>query len=351
MTPPSGALLVDKPSGPTSHDVVAFTRRLLKTPRVGHTGTLDPLATGLLVLLVGPATRVAQFLVADEKEYIASVRLGIATPTYDAASLADGVRWPMADGRGPMADGRWPMGVELEEVLDRFRGSFLQTPPAFSAKKVAGVRAYERARKSERVVLEPVPVTVRELQVLHHPSDIDHRTSDIDHRPSDIGQRTADAGSPDATLLRLRVAVSSGFYVRSLAHELGQALGCGAHLEALRRTRAGRFHVDQAATLDVLDRAGAAAAERLIPLNSLLADLPAVTLTPEGLRRAANGNSLGPGHAATGFPRPAEGGDSPSFPRRKAAVPFFRVLGASGEVLAVAEGRADGLLHPLLVLR
>jgi tRNA pseudouridine55 synthase len=117
-----GALLVDKPVGPTSHDIVAFVRRTLKTPRVGHTGTLDPLATGLLVLLVGPATRLAQFLAGDDKEYVADIRLGASTPTYDAASLADAVRCPMVDGR-------LPMNVELEEVLARFRGSFLLVPP------------------------------------------------------------------------------------------------------------------------------------------------------------------------------------------------------------------------------
>jgi tRNA pseudouridine55 synthase len=319
--PSSGALLIDKPSGPTSHDVVAFTRRLLKTPRVGHTGTLDPLATGLLVLLVGHATRLSQFLVSDEKEYIADVRLGIATPTYDAQSRAEGVG-------GARADGRWPMDTEVDAALARFRGTFLQMPPAFSAKKVAGVRAYEHARKSEAVDLQPVAVTVRQLDLLP-PS--------ADSQCLEIADPASDGGSADATLLRLRVVASSGFYVRSLAHDLGQALGCGAHLEGLRRTRAGRFRVDEAATLDVLDTAGAAAGDRLIPLNVLLGDLPAVTLTPEGLRRAGNGNSLAPGHVAAGFPA--------------TELMRTRILGPDGEVLAVAERRADGLLHPLLVLR
>src|SRR5262249_45933300 len=153
------------------------------TSRVGHTGTLDPLATGLLLLLVGHATRLSQFLVTDEKEYIADVRLGIATPTYDAASLDDGVRWPMANGRGCTK-------VELEAVLAEFRGSLLQTPPPYSAKKVAGVAAYEKARKNQPVDLKPVPVSVRELHLLD--------VSSIDHRSSAIGTR-------DATLLRLRL--------------------------------------------------------------------------------------------------------------------------------------------------
>jgi tRNA pseudouridine55 synthase len=309
----NGALLVDKPSGPTSHDVVAFVRRLLKTRRVGHTGTLDPLATGLLVMLVGHATRLAQFLVADEKEYIADIRLGVATRTYDAASLDEtAVRWAMGDGR-------WPMRSEVERILPDFLGTFPQLPPAYSAKKVGGRRAYELARKNADVDLKPVEVTVRELELLD--------TSAIAHRPSPI---------VDDSLLRLRVAASAGFYVRSLAHDIGQVLGCGGHLEALRRTRVGRFRVEDAATLEVLDAAGGRAVERLISTNDLLADLPAVRLTAEGLRRAGNGNSLAPEHLA--------GGDLGATDR-------VRLLDDAGEVFSIAEPRPDGLLHPLLVLR
>ena len=321
MSSGHGALLVDKPSGPTSHDIVSFTRRLLKTKRVGHTGTLDPLATGLLVMLVGPATRLSQFLVSDEKEYIADVRLGVATRTYDAASLDEtAVRYPIADGR-------WSMPAELETILDRFRGTFLQTPPAFSAKKVAGVRAYEHARQDQKVELEAVPVTVRELQVVPA-SDIAYRLSDIDARG----------------LLRLRVVASSGFYVRSLAHDLGIALGCGAHLEALRRTRAGRFRIEDAATLDVLEAAGDRAADRTVSMNALLGAYPAVTLTAEGLRRAGNGNALAPDVFRLAADSAGTVPDLRSGDR-------VRVLDAAGEVLSVAERRADGLLHPLLVLR
>ena len=301
----TGALLVDKPSGPTSHDVVAFTRRLLQTSRVGHTGTLDPLATGLLVLLIGHATRLAQYLVTDEKEYIADVRLGIATPTYDSQSLAD----PRASGRGETTVTR----AAIEAALPDFLGTFPQIPPPYSAKKVQGVRAYEKARRHEALDLKPVEVTVHELELLS-----------CDARPDG--------------LVRLRVAASAGFYVRSLAHDLGQVLGCGAHLEGLRRTRAGRFRVEDAAPLDRLQAAGPGAAERLIPVNALLADFPAVTLTDEGLRRAGKGNSLAPHHVQGAFPALAAGH-------------HVRVLQPSGEVLAVAETRLDGLLHPLLVLR
>src|SRR5436190_928682 len=135
-----GALLVDKPSGPTSHDIVAFVRRTLKESRVGHTGTLDPLATGLLVVLVGQATRLAQFLAADEKEYVANVRLGTSTPTYDAASLDDAFRLKAEATTFESCSFRL-QAADLERVLESFRGSFLQTPPPFSAKKVASVPA------------------------------------------------------------------------------------------------------------------------------------------------------------------------------------------------------------------
>jgi len=310
-----GALLIDKPSGPTSHDVVAFVRRTLKTPRAGHTGTLDPLATGLLVLLVGQATRLAQFLSGNDKEYVADVRLGLSTPTYDAASLEAGGAG--RKGRDAERKARDVRREEIAEVLTRFRGTFLQTPPPFSAKKIASVPAYEKARKNQAVELTPVEVTVRDLELL-------------EPRTSHLAPRDA-----DAPLIRLRVTASAGFYVRSLAHDLGQALGCGAHLEALRRIRAGRFRVDDALTLDRVEAEGA---NSLISMNTLLADMPPVRLTGEGLRRAAHGNDLGPMHVA----RPDASGSDPA---------RVRLLDEAGEVVAVAERRAGGLLHPLVVLR
>jgi tRNA pseudouridine55 synthase len=327
----TGALLIDKPPGPTSHDIVAVARRVLKTRRVGHTGTLDPLATGLLVLLIGPATRLSRFLVSDEKEYIADVRLGVATPTYDAASLP-AVRVPLSAVRSAVPDIRYPTDAEIETVVDRFRGSFLQTPPPYSAKKVAGVASYERARKNQTVNLQPVRVTVKELQVLG--------AADSGQRMAESGQWTADG--EHRSLVRLRVTASAGFYVRSLAHDLGQALACGAHLEGLRRVRAGRFRIEDAVRLDEL-QAHPAPAARVIPANVLLSDFPAVTLTPEGLRRAANGNPLSPGHLEkTGDRLPSHA---------TAPAGLFRVLDGHGEVLAVAEGQPDGLLHPVVVLR
>jgi tRNA pseudouridine55 synthase len=332
----AGALLIDKPAGPTSHDVVAFVRRALRLERAGHTGTLDPLATGLLIVLVGSATRLAQFVAPDEKEYIADVRLGISTPTYDAASLSEGVRWAMAGGR-------WPMDAEIEAVLATFRGTFLQTPPRYSAKKIASVPAYEKARKNQSVDLKPVEVSVRALDLLgtsgslrpaagdHPPEASDHPPSAIDPQPPDIEH---------GSLLRLRVAASAGFYVRSLAHDIGQALGCGAHLEGLRRTRVGRFRVDEAMTLDRVESEGAA---RLRSSSDILGHMPAVVLTDGGVRRVAHGNPFGPSHIETEH--------SPTFPQENGTTPFLRVLDGSGRLVAVAERRAGAVLQPIVVLR
>jgi tRNA pseudouridine55 synthase len=316
-----GALLVDKPKGPTSHDVVAFARRALTTRAIGHTGTLDPLATGLLVLLIGHATRLSRFLVTDEKEYIADVRLGIATATYDAQGLD--LEPSAAPDRGPTTVDPASIAPDrIRAVLGDFVGTFPQMPPAFSAKKVDGVRAYQKARKREPVDLKPVEVTVRELDVV---SD-------------DVGISAPGPRAPDPTLLRLRIVCGAGFYVRSLAHDIGQLLGCGAHLEALRRTRAGQFSVADALSLEGLERAGDTIGGRLLDPNILLAAMPAVTPTEEGQRRAWNGNTLAPAHLQARVPGPPGGAK-------------VRVLSPSGAVLAVAERRADGLLHPLVVLR
>ena len=305
----TGALLIDKPAGPTSHDIVAVVRRTLKVARVGHTGTLDPLATGLLIALVGNATRLARFVAADEKEYIADIRLGLATPTYDAASLDEA----RAGGRRSEVGGR--TDAEIADVLEKFRGTFLQTPPPYSAKKIASVPAYEKARKNQVVELKAVEVTVRELEIVP--------TSDPRPPTSDLRSPASD-GPP----LRLRVTASAGFYVRSLAHDIGQALGCGAHLERLRRTRAGRFRVEDALTLDRLE---ADAPARLVAPSVLLGHMPAVTVDDEGAIRIAHGN-------------PIRGGQVPPGQH-------VRLIDASGTLLAVAEPRPGGVLQPLVVLR
>jgi len=188
-------------------------------------------------------------------------------------------------------------------------------PPQFSAKKVAGVAAYEKARKNEPVDLKPVPVTVSSLAVLE--------TSAI-----------------DAPLIRLRVAASAGFYVRSLAQDIGQALGCGAHLEALRRTRVGGFRVEYALSLDQIEARGFGS---IVPVDALLGQMPEIGLTPDGARRTAHGNPLGPGHT--------QNGDSHLFSQKTGTVPVFcRLIEPGGMVVAVAEARQDGLLHPIVVL-
>ncbi len=312
--------------------MVAVARRALGERRIGHTGTLDPLATGVLVLLVGRATRLSQFLVGDDKEYLADVRLGVSTPTYDAASLRDS----RCEGRGAKGDKTEAEGAEravdgraIDVVLSRFRGTFLQTPPPHSAKKIRGVRAYQSARKNETVDLQPVEVTVHELEIIA----TGLATAPEPTRTSHLAHRTSD---PD-TLLRLRIVCSSGFYVRSLAHDLGQVLGCGAHLEALRRTRAGEFRIGQAVSLDTLANDPERARAALLPMNALVAAYAPVTLLAEGARRAAHGNAVMPEHVAG----------------RPAALPHdarVRLLDASGALVAIAEARADLALHPVTVL-
>ena len=296
-----GALLVDKPAGLTSHDIVARVRRVLETTRIGHTGTLDPAATGLLILLVGRATRLAQFLVLDSKEYIADVRLGVATPTYDADSRDEGTLLPMPQDFTVDA---------VEGVLPEFRGTYWQVPPPFSAKKIAGTRAYELARRKLHVELKPAQVTAREIEILHYVAD---------------------------GLVRLRVACSAGFYVRSLAHDLGQRLGCGAHLEALRRTKAGPFTILDAAPLEELEAEPERAAARIIGMNDVLAELPALTLAEEGARRASHGNAVAPHQVVGGF------GLAGAHAR-------VRLLDGDGALLAVAEQAQDAFLRPVVVL-
>jgi len=309
-----GALIVDKPSGPTSHDMVTLARRAFRESRIGHTGTLDPLATGVLILLVGRATRIAQYLASDEKEYLADVRLGISTPTYDAQSLPAGGTLTVRDMRG--TNGQCP--PVLARALQRFRGTFLQTPPPHSAKKVAGRRAYEHARNDQAVELRPVEVTVSTLEFVGCTPDLEHALAD--------------------GWLRLRIVCSAGFYVRSLAHDLGEVLGCGAHLEALRRIRAGRFGLDHAVTAESIATDPEAIRERWIGTNELLGHLGSVTVSEEGARRVAHGNAVSRSHILHEEGPATDSGKT------------VRVLDGSGSVLAVAERRAGTVLQPLTVL-
>lgn len=316
MTHPlDGVMVIDKPAGPTSHDVVARARRALREKRIGHTGTLDPMATGVLPLVIGRATRLATFLSSSDKAYEAGVRLGSTTDTYDAAArLAAGGAPPPA----PALD-----RAQVEAALAGFRGTFQQMPPPYSAKKVDGVPAYKLARKNQPTVLSPVSVTVRELTLLEL----------------------------EDGLVRLEVTSTAGFYVRSLAHDLGAVLGCGAHLESLRRTRAGAFRLDQAVQLGDLDLHPESAAVRLIPLCDLLPDLPAVRLNARGAERTGHGNSVSPedfGQMGSGPNWDGGGAQTGSGPLRTGE--RVRLFDEAGALIAIAEAGADGLLRPSIVL-
>ena len=214
----NGVIVVDKPAGWTSHDVVNRMRRILKQRSVGHLGTLDPLATGVLPLVVGNLTRLAQFYTASEKSYDGVIRFGFATDTYDA----DGE--PIRDLTGDPG----PVSLtldSLQRLAAGFIGSIEQIPPPFSAKKIHGVPAYKLARRKEEVILKPVEVEIREFEITKVDGDRAH----------------------------FHARVSSGTYMRSVAHDMGQRLGCGAHLESLRRTAAAEFNIAQAHTLEEIE--------------------------------------------------------------------------------------------------
>ncbi len=305
----NGVLVVDKPAGPSSHDVVARVRRATGATRVGHTGTLDPLATGVLPLVVGRATRLARFLAAGEKVYEARIRLGVATDTYDAEGAPTAPPDPAAG---------LPDRAALEATLAKFRGEITQTPPPFSAKKIAGTRAYDLARRRAPVVPAPVAVEVSAAEVLAF----------------------------EGTRVDLRIVCSAGFYVRSLAHDLGVRLGCGAHLEALRRARSGQFDLSAAVPLATVEAEGAGALRRLVPLEALLADWPRAVLTDEDAARVLHGASVSaPASAAAAAPA---GGA----PRAGAGAPpqLVRLFSRHGQLVAIARPGSDAVLHPVVVL-
>jgi tRNA pseudouridine55 synthase len=293
----TGILLIDKPRGITSHDVVARMRRVLQERSIGHTGTLDPMATGLLVLVIGRATRLASLLSGSDKTYDATIRLGTATTTDDAEGIALGE-----------ATAQLPDDAAVRRVLEAFRGTFPQVPPPHSAKKVDGVRAYRLARQDKPVNLSPVDVTVRELTWL--------------------GRDGADVA--------VRVQATAGFYVRALARDIGERLGCGAHLAALRRLRSGSFDVADAWRLDEAESAATATAARLIPPGDALPELAAAEVTEAGLARVLHGNFVGAEHLVGMPPRP----DESPLPVR---------IMCDGRLVALARWRA-GALHPVVVL-
>ena len=260
----SGIIIVDKPEGLTSHDVVARLRRILKTRRIGHTGTLDPFATGVLVMLVGKATRLAQFLDKDKKEYEATIRFGFETDTGDKTGE---LRITNYELRNVSDD-------ELENVLTSFRGEIEQTPPMYSAKKVDGKKLYELARKGIEIERKPVKVTIYEIEKMEN------------------GKRKME--NENTFDVKIRVVCSAGTYIRTLAEDIGKKLKIGAHLAALRRTRAGQFDLSKAVTIEELeeivskDKLG----EVLISMNDALAHLLKVTLNDEEIKNTQNGKKL-----------------------------------------------------------
>ncbi|MDR2671154.1 MAG: tRNA pseudouridine(55) synthase TruB [Oscillospiraceae bacterium] len=276
-----GILVIDKPAGYTSHDVVARLRGLLKQRRIGHGGTLDPQATGVLPVLVGRATRASAYLLGD-KEYVARIVFGVVTDTQDTSGTVAHV------------SDRRPSRAELEAALPAFCGEILQVPPMVSAVKVGGHKLYELARRGVTVERPPRPVTVHALT---------------------LEETTADGCT-------LRVRASKGTYVRTLAHDLGQALGCGAALSALRRTYAHPFSLADAVTLEDVAAAGDGAGALLRPVDVLFADLPALTVGPRDEARCRVGAP---------FPAP---------PEAPPAGALCRVYGAGGVFLLIGRVRA-----------
>ena len=313
-----GLLVVDKPIGPTSHDVVARVRRVLGERRIGHTGTLDPMASGVLPLVIGQATRLARFLDQDHKGYDALVCLGISTDSYDAHGEPVGERH----------NGAIPSREAIDRALDQFRGTFWQQPPAFSAKKIDGRRSYVIAREHARAsAVEPSVALPAPVQVTTHLIDIVNTLDD---------------------LVALRVVCSSGFYVRALAHDLGQALGTGAHLVALCRTEANGMTLAAAVPLAALEdreHGHARVLDAIIPLPDTLPALPRLTLTEDGLKRAVHGGTIASVHVFGGTAAMPQWSD-PATGRA-----FTRLMTLNGELAAVAEWRrGEGVLHPVVVL-
>ena len=280
---PNGILIIDKPAGWTSMDVCAKVRGLLHEKRVGHGGTLDPMATGVLPVFVGRATRAVEFAENGNKEYVAGLRLGLTTDTQDTSGEV------LAENEA------FVTGEQLEEVLSQFRGDILQVPPMYSAIKVGGRKLYELARRGEEVERKPRPVTIHELELLGWP----------------------DAGED----FQLRVRCSKGTYVRTLCHDIGRLLGCGGCMSSLRRTMAAGFTLADAVTIEDVQERGEAL---LRPLDSLFTGYPAVTLRSPGQeKRVRCGNPVT-------LPGTAEG--------------ICRVYGQNGEFLCLSRAEDGGTL-------
>lgn len=312
--PFDGALVIDKPRGKTSHDVVEAVRRIVGFRQVGHLGTLDPLGTGVLVLLLGRATRLAQFYAGRRKRYVCTVRFGFATDTYDA----DGI--PLGPDTPPQL-----RREEIERLAAQLVGRFAQVPPPFSAKKVHGRPAHELARKKKPVELKPVEVEVYEFRL----------------------------SGVEGSLARFVIECAAGTYIRSLAHELGVRLGTGAHLAEIVRTAVGEFTLDQAVKLEELEQAAknGQLAEWILPLERLLLELPRVTVLPIVERRVRHGTRFNvqvahiqPGRVNTAQGAPAELDSGDWRPSR------LRVFNQQEKLIAIAEAIVPRTYQPVVVL-
>ncbi len=309
-----GALVIGKPQGRTSHDVVDAARRILGFRQIGHLGTLDPLATGVLVLLLGRATRLAQFYVGRRKRYDSTFRFGFATDTYDA----DGA--PQGPDSSPMLD-----RAEIERLAAGRVGCFPQMPPPYSAKKIHGRPAHELARKKKPVDLRPVEIEV-----------CDFRVNEV-----------------SGSLAKFSIECASGTYIRSLAHDMGAALGCGAHLAEIVRTAVGEFTLDQAAKLEDLERAAKEGdlARYVIPLERLLPELPSVTVLPQVEKQIRHGSKftvqiaqIQPGRTSSAQGATAELNSGEWKPAR------LRVFSQQERLIAIAEAVVPRTYQPVVVL-
>ncbi len=301
----NGILIIDKPSGLTSHDVVNRVRRILQERSVGHLGTLDPLATGVLPLVTGNLTRLAQFYTSSEKTYEGTIRFGFATDTYDA----EGEPTTPAHAVNLSLD-------QLRKLASHFQGIIEQTPPPFSAKKIQGVPAYKLARKHAEVTLKPVQVEIKEFEITQVDTQIVHALV------------REDAGS----LASFRARVASGTYLRSVAHDMGKLAGCGAHLESLRRTAVGEFELDDAHTLEELDAASKTAQPEALFIHprKLLPQFPSVTANEEMAARIRTGRPV----------------NLPELSQAR----LVKVFTGQRELLAIATRVAGTLFHAKIVL-
>lgn len=289
----NGVLIIDKPSGSTSHDVVNRVRRILQQRSVGHLGTLDPMATGVLPLVTGNFTRLAQFYTSAEKTYEGTIRFGFATDTYDAEGEPTSAAQEVSLTRG-----------DMESLADGFRGVIQQMPPPFSAKKIRGVPAYKLARKRKEVMLEPVQVEIKQFEIV----------------------------AVGVDCLQFRSRVGSGTYLRSVAHDMGQRAGCGAHLESLRRTSVAEFTLEEAHMLDELAHAKEAALDLegfFVHPRKLLPSLPAVTTDEATAGRIRSGRPV----------------NLPELSRARQV----KVFSGQKELLAIATRVAGTLFHPKIV--